>query len=166
MSHKALRQSNIWRRQEKTRGRLGHLVQSHCHLVSLVRETEAIFGPMLQCYYASTVVILCTELYLLAYRIGSKDYSLDSVVTTGLLTLQTAAVFVQVSLAAGAVEEEASDSVDVLRRGLPFSTSERDRFSTLMGMHVQMVTASQSNFMTPALVGILTLYMKDKVTVT
>lgn len=54
------------------------------------------------------VVILCTELYLLAYRIGSKDYSVDSVVTTGLLTLQTAAVFVQVSLAAGAVEEVVS----------------------------------------------------------
>ncbi|XP_069974436.1 uncharacterized protein [Penaeus vannamei] len=84
---------------------------------------------MLQCYYASTVVILCTELYLLAYRIGSKDYSVDSVVTTGLLTLQTAAVFVQVSLAAGAVEEVANDSVDVLRRGLPFNTSERDRFN-------------------------------------
>lgn len=48
---------DIWRRQDKTRGRLGHLVQSHCHLVSLVRETEAIFGPMLQCYYASTVSI-------------------------------------------------------------------------------------------------------------
>ncbi|XP_047472615.1 uncharacterized protein LOC125027565 [Penaeus chinensis] len=120
---------DIWRRQDKTRGRLGHLVQSHCHLVSLVRETEAIFGPMLQCYYASTVVILCTELYLLAYRIGSKDYSVDSVVTTGLLTLQTAAVFVQVSLAAGAVEEVANDSVDVLRRGLPYNTSERDRFN-------------------------------------
>ncbi|KAG7167971.1 putative Trehalose receptor-containing protein [Homarus americanus] len=77
----------------------------HYQLVRLVRETEYIFGPMLQCYYASTVIILCTELYLLAYRIGSSQYSADGVIATSLMTLQTAAVFVQVSLSAAAVQE-------------------------------------------------------------
>ncbi|XP_042223626.1 uncharacterized protein LOC121867674 [Homarus americanus] len=84
---------------------------------------------MLQCYYASTVIILCTELYLLAYRIGSSQYSADGVIATSLMTLQTAAVFVQVSLSAAAVQEVADDSIDVLRRGLPYDTSDRDKFN-------------------------------------
>ncbi|XP_064122470.1 uncharacterized protein LOC135226691 [Macrobrachium nipponense] len=120
---------DIWRRRGRPRGRLGVLVQSHYHLVRMVRETEIIFSPMLQCYYASSIVILCTELYLLAYRIGTQEYAADGVITTALMTLQTTVVFVQVSLAAAAVQEAAEDSLDILRRGIPFDASERDKFN-------------------------------------
>nr|XP_053646745.1 uncharacterized protein LOC128698514 isoform X1 [Cherax quadricarinatus] len=119
----------MWRVGGRRRGHLGMLVQSHFQLVRLVRETEEIFGPMLQCYYGSTVVILCTELYLLAYRLGCSIYSADGVVTIALMTLQTAAVFTMVSLSAAAIEEVANDSIDILRRGIPFNTSNRDKFN-------------------------------------
>ncbi|XP_066947300.1 uncharacterized protein [Macrobrachium rosenbergii] len=123
---------DIWRRRGRPRGRLGVLVQSHYHLVKMVRETETIFSPMLQCYYASTIVILCTELYLLANRIGTQEYAADGVITTALMTLQTTVVFVQVSLAAAAVQEASEDSLDILRRGIPFDASERDKFNVSM----------------------------------
>ncbi|XP_045618597.2 uncharacterized protein [Procambarus clarkii] len=120
---------DIWHCHDYPQGRLGLLVQSHYQLVCLIRETERIFGPMLQCYYGSTVIIMCTELYLLAYRLGSQSYTPDGVVTTALITLQTTAVFIQVSLSAAGVQEVADESVDILRRGIPFDAPDRDKFN-------------------------------------
>lgn len=34
-----------------------------------------------------------------------------------------------VSLSAAAIEEVANDSIDILRRGIPFNTSNRDKFN-------------------------------------
>ncbi|KAK3854707.1 hypothetical protein Pcinc_038836 [Petrolisthes cinctipes] len=109
-------------------GGLGQLVLIHHQLVSLVRETEAVFGPTLQCYFASTIVVLCAELYLLASRLGSSHNAAEGAMAAGLLIVQTLAVFAQVSLAAAGVQEASEGSMDIVRRGLPYNCSDKDKF--------------------------------------
>ncbi|KAK4297013.1 hypothetical protein Pmani_030531 [Petrolisthes manimaculis] len=110
-------------------GGLGQLVLIHHQLVSLVRETEAVFGPTLQCYFATTIVVLCAELYLLASRLGSTHHAAaEGAMAAGLLIVQTLAVFAQVSLAAAGVQEASEGSMDIVRRGLPYNCSDKDKF--------------------------------------
>ncbi|KAK8372958.1 hypothetical protein O3P69_012325 [Scylla paramamosain] len=108
--------------------RLAHLVHTHSRLVSLVRETEASYSLILQCYYGTAILTLCTELYIMAYRLGSKAQATEGMVTVGLLTLQTAVLFLEVSLAAAEVQEVSDDGRDILRRGLPFDANDREKF--------------------------------------
>ncbi|XP_063588727.1 uncharacterized protein LOC134765859 [Penaeus indicus] len=104
------------------------MVQSRYQLVTLVKETEQVFSPILQCYFATTIVVICTELYLLAQRLGSRHYEADEVIVLILLTLQTTSLFVMVSLAAGGVQDEAGVGGEILRRGLPFDACDRDKY--------------------------------------
>ncbi|XP_050721097.1 uncharacterized protein LOC127000967, partial [Eriocheir sinensis] len=106
---------------------VGVLANGRKQLVSLVRDTQAFFSPVLQCYFASTVVIVCTELYLLAQGVGSGLLLTEEVVVLVLLTLQTTWLLVHVSLAAAGVQEQAEATGDVLGRGLPFAASAEDK---------------------------------------
>ncbi|XP_069164085.1 uncharacterized protein [Procambarus clarkii] len=110
-------------------GELGRLVHRRHLLVGLVRDTQFVFSPVLQFYFSSTVVIVCTELYLLAKNVGSGAYRVEELVILVLLTLQTFWLLVHVSLAAGAVQEQANGSGDVLARGLPHYASDADKFN-------------------------------------
>ncbi|CAL4126338.1 unnamed protein product, partial [Meganyctiphanes norvegica] len=83
---------------------LGQLVQSHRRLVQQLAQVEKCFGPVLQCYYSSTMVTLCVQLYFLVYYIGSVPITNECVVILVIILLQTSIVFYKVSLAAGAVE--------------------------------------------------------------
>ncbi|XP_042223625.1 uncharacterized protein LOC121867673 [Homarus americanus] len=108
---------------------MSQLVQSHWQMVQMVRETETIFSSTLQCFYATQVVTLCLELYLIAYRIGiGAGYHGQEAVWQTLIMVQTCIVFFLVSLKASRVGEEAETSVDVLRRGLPYTASDKDKF--------------------------------------
>lgn len=52
------------------------------------------------------VVTLCTEIYLLAYRMCcGEDISIDGLITTAIIFLHTAILFLEVSLAAAGVHE-------------------------------------------------------------
>ncbi|XP_045122608.1 uncharacterized protein LOC123511058, partial [Portunus trituberculatus] len=74
------------------------------------------------------ILTLCTELYIMAYRLRSKTQCIEGMVTMGLLTLQTAVLFLEVSLAGAEVQEVSDDSRDILRRGLPFEANDQDKF--------------------------------------
>ncbi|XP_063591226.1 gustatory receptor family protein 3-like [Penaeus indicus] len=95
----------------------------------MVRNTEKLFSVSLQCFYASQVVTMCLELYLVAYRVGMQThYERGEALWQSLIITQTFAVFLLVSIQASAVYEEAEASVDVLRRGLPFAAPDRVKF--------------------------------------
>ncbi|XP_068222921.1 uncharacterized protein [Palaemon carinicauda] len=117
---------DIWEKGEQDG--LCYLLQSRRKLIQLVRTTEKIFSPILQCYFATTVVIVCTELYLLAQRLKSKTREMDEMIILCLFTVQTTSLLIHVSLAAGSVQEQAETSRDVLIRGLPVTASEDDKF--------------------------------------
>ncbi|XP_045107296.1 uncharacterized protein LOC123502141 isoform X1 [Portunus trituberculatus] len=106
---------------------VGVLVHGREQLVALVRDTQSFFSPVLQCYFASTVIIVCTELYLLAQGVGSGLLLTEEVVVLILLTVQTTWLLVHVSLAAAGVQEQAEATGDVLGRGLPYSASPEDK---------------------------------------
>ncbi|KAK8400959.1 hypothetical protein O3P69_002623 [Scylla paramamosain] len=107
---------DLWKRTSGSAAgsRLAHLVHTHSRLVSLVRETEASYSLILQCYYGTAILTLCTELYIMAYRLGSKAQATEGMVTVGLLTLQTAVLFLEVSLAAAEVQEVRDELVTAL----------------------------------------------------
>ncbi|KAK8723829.1 hypothetical protein OTU49_011564 [Cherax quadricarinatus] len=108
---------------------LDQLVQSHCQVVMMVRKTETIFSSTLQCFYATQVVTLCLELYLVAYRIGvGTGYYGHEAIWQAIIISQTCIVFFLVSLKASRVCEEAERCVDVLRHGLPYTASDKDKF--------------------------------------
>ncbi|XP_064080701.1 uncharacterized protein LOC135197596 [Macrobrachium nipponense] len=117
---------DIWEKGEQDC--LCDLVQCRRKLIQMVRTTEKIFSPILQCYFATTIVIVCTELYLLAQRMKSKTTEVDELVILCLFAVQTTSILVHVSLAAGSVQEQADSSRDVLIRGLPITASEDDKF--------------------------------------
>ncbi|XP_045618629.1 uncharacterized protein [Procambarus clarkii] len=107
---------------------LEQLVQSHWQVVVMVRKTEHLFSSTLQCFYATQVVTLCLELYLVAYRIGAgAGYAGQEAAWQTIIIFQTCIVFFLVSLKASRVYEEAERCVDVLRRGLPYTASEKDK---------------------------------------
>ncbi|XP_042235139.1 uncharacterized protein LOC121874885 [Homarus americanus] len=96
--------------------------------------------PSCSVYFATTVVIVCTELYLLAKGVAGV-YRVEELVILVLLTLQTSWLLVHVSLAAGTVQEQAEASGDVLGRGLPYEASDRDKFN--VGELARSLTTSQ-----------------------
>ena len=61
------------------------------------------------------ILTLCTELYIIAYRLRSKTHGIEGMVTMGLLTLQTAVLFLEVSLAGAEVQEVVSYERNSLR---------------------------------------------------
>ncbi|XP_069974442.1 uncharacterized protein [Penaeus vannamei] len=122
----------IWREGEgEQTGAVGfdQLVQSHWRVVQMVRNTEKLFSVALQCFYASQVVTMCLELYLVAYRVGMQThYERGEALWQSLIITQTFTVFLLVSIQASAVYEEAEASVDVLRRGLPYNAPDCVKF--------------------------------------
>ncbi|XP_071535837.1 uncharacterized protein [Panulirus ornatus] len=120
---------DVWSGQETAGVPLKELLEGHWRLVQLVRESEAIYSCMMMVYYASTVVMLCAELYLVAYRLGvGLRYSKEEAVCQTMIIGQTSVTFLLVSLSASAVHDEAEGSVDVVRRGLPYTASDSDKF--------------------------------------
>ncbi|XP_071536121.1 pancreatic triacylglycerol lipase-like isoform X4 [Panulirus ornatus] len=101
--------NEVWRRERCREERLGRLLESRYHLVTMVRDTQEVFSPVLQCYFATAIVIVCTELYLLAKCVGSGTYQVEGIVVLVLLTLQTSWLLFHVSLAAGAVQEQVGE---------------------------------------------------------
>lgn len=60
---------------------------------------------------------LCTEIYLLAYRMCcGEEISIDGLVTTAIIFLHTAALFLSVSLAAASVYEVVSEGCRMCAR--------------------------------------------------
>lgn len=55
---------------------------------------------------STQVVIVCTELYLLAKGVGSGLLNAEEVVVLVLLTFQTSGLLLHVALAAAAVQEQ------------------------------------------------------------
>ncbi|XP_076064376.1 uncharacterized protein LOC143038705 [Oratosquilla oratoria] len=111
------------------------LARDHHHLVIMIRKVELIFSPSLQCYYGSTLVTLCVQMYLLAYRMAQgEEYTADEAIWHSVLILQTVLMFFLVSLSASGIPEEIDASADVLRRGLPYDAPDRAKyhFSELM----------------------------------
>ncbi|XP_066948371.1 LOW QUALITY PROTEIN: uncharacterized protein Orco [Macrobrachium rosenbergii] len=108
---------------------MAELVENHWTIVKMVRFTEKLFAPTLQCFYSTQVVTLCLELYLVAYRMSlGEQYQAEELAWQTIIIAQTFIVFFLVSIKASYVYEEASSSVDVLRRGLPYSASDKDKF--------------------------------------
>ncbi|XP_045116719.1 uncharacterized protein LOC123507672 [Portunus trituberculatus] len=108
---------------------LAQLVNLHYELVQMVRHTERLFSPTLQCFYGTQVVTLCLELYLVAYRvgIGAPFHHLEAAWQL-LVIVQTCLVFLFVSLKASRVAEAAENCTDILRRSLPYSASVREKY--------------------------------------
>ncbi|MPC15449.1 hypothetical protein E2C01_008241 [Portunus trituberculatus] len=110
---------------------LAQLVNLHYELVQMVRHTERLFSPTLQCFYGTQikqmpvsrnpnirslwflleVVTLCLELYLVAYRvgIGAPFHHLEAAWQL-LVIVQTCLVFLFVSLKASRVAEAVRDT--------------------------------------------------------
>ncbi|XP_068210583.1 uncharacterized protein [Palaemon carinicauda] len=108
---------------------MDELVKNHWIIVKMVRETEKLFAPTLQCFYSTQVVTLCLELYLVAYRMSlGEQYQTEELAWQTIIIAQTFIVFFLVSMKASYVYEEASSSLDVLRRGLPYTASDKDKF--------------------------------------
>ncbi|KAK7067040.1 hypothetical protein SK128_007179 [Halocaridina rubra] len=97
---------------------MDQLVQYHWDVVKSVRETEKLFATTLQCFYATQVVTLCLELYLVAYRVSvGEEYRREEVAWQTIIITQTFVVFFLVSLKASFVFEECH-----VARGMPFGT--------------------------------------------
>ncbi|XP_063853929.1 odorant receptor coreceptor-like [Scylla paramamosain] len=108
---------------------LATLIQTYQRLTQLIHQTEKLYSATLQSFYATHIVTLCLELSFLAWGIGvGGNYFHEETVWQTLVILQTFIVFFLVSLKASRVAEEGLQCVALLRRSLPYYSTEKDKY--------------------------------------
>ncbi|CAG7712545.1 unnamed protein product [Allacma fusca] len=115
-----------------------NLYRDHVILIKTVKETDKVFAGILQAYYASQIMNMCFELYYLARSGTFKSSSINCAVTevnqhgdivaAVLLLIQNVSIFLQVSLVAAYVQDEAQKGYDILRnKGVPLCFQSRPK---------------------------------------